>query len=155
MHKSQMSRKAWNRLRLALFWARKGGRISSLTKLVATFRQLIGTSNDDKFITNYYYQEQEFSFDKSPIFHIKMRRSSSSLPFRFPCIHPNQVDFDDSNDDDDLFYLKNNGEAKQLFLTSNDDIVACDANDEGIDERAEEFIAKFYEQVYLQKQISD
>lgn len=167
-NQSEISRKAWNILRLALLWARKGGvfkrRLAmDLSKFLHTLRR---HCNADAAAIRYHYGEREFSFDDTPVFHVKMHRPSSLQWFRLPripCIHPQVVDFDyDFNiDDNDSFYLENGEEARQSFLRNEEEemiasstVVACEDDGEGIDMKAEEFIAKFYQQMKLQRQIS-
>lgn len=113
------------------------------------------------------YGERQLSFDDTPVIHVRMHRPSSlrfKLP-HIPCINPAQVDFDfDFNDDNDYDDV-----ARKSFLKSADDDEddeeyygydqVCEDNtregdDQGIDMKAEEFIAKFYEQMKLQRQIS-
>lgn len=85
------------------------------------------SSEDDRL----HYGERELSFDKTPIFHVKMYRPTS-MRYLIPCISP-QVDFD---------YLEEEEEE------------AVALEEEGIDVRAEEFIDNFYKQIKLQRQIS-
>ncbi|XP_041022223.1 uncharacterized protein LOC121263416 isoform X3 [Juglans microcarpa x Juglans regia] len=140
--KFDVARRALNILRLALLWARKGGvfkrRIMVELRLLPKFiRSLAHSSRRDDRI---HYTERELSFDETPIFHVKMHRPGRlrfHLP-NIPCITP-QVDFDyDFAGSDD-----------------HDDVYGYDHEEEdGIDLRAEEFIAKFHEQMKLQRQIS-
>ncbi|KAI6705832.1 hypothetical protein NL676_008794 [Syzygium grande] len=81
-----------------------------------------------------------------------------------PCINPHvnfNPEFDDDDDDDRLCYeyeavrktfLKNGGEEETRF--DKEDGRMEIEEEQGIDRRAEEFIAKFYEQMKLQRQIS-
>ncbi|KAG5567807.1 hypothetical protein RHGRI_003100 [Rhododendron griersonianum] len=100
--KSGVANRAWNLLRLALLWARKGGvfkhglMLDDL-RLFPKFLKsgLIGQSSTQRAAI--YYGERELSFDHTPtpIIHVKMHRPSSlrfRLP-RIPCIIP-PVDFD-------------------------------------------------------------
>ncbi|XP_043721151.1 uncharacterized protein LOC122668680 [Telopea speciosissima] len=127
-------------------------------------------------------RERQFSFDDTPIFHFKMQRPAS-MRFRIPCLNPPSVDFDFDFDDDLLYNNNNNNQfdnGRKSFLISGkeeEDFDDCDSRndrrrssavvscqeelieedeEEGgeIDIRAEEFIAKFYEQMKLQRQIS-
>ncbi|KAI7992326.1 ABC transporter C family member 4 [Camellia lanceoleosa] len=108
-------------------------------------------------------------FDNTPIIHVKMHRPSSmrfKMP-RIPCINHPQVDFDydfESNGDNDYEmncdFIDDDDDdgARKSFLKGGneddcEDIVACD--DEGIDLKAEQFIAKFYEQMKMQRQSDD
>ncbi|XP_059625612.1 uncharacterized protein LOC132268789 [Cornus florida] len=171
---------AWNLLRLALLWARKGGVFKSkfLMELRLLPRYLKTTllrhSGERGTNTNaIHYGEREFSFDDTPIIHSKLRRPAS-LRFHIPCITNPQVDFDydfnDDNEDDDSAYYYNDGGARKSSLNNEggDEIQDDDHHygcaedhqmvppydEEGIDLKAEEFIAKFYQQMKLQRQIS-
>ncbi|KAL2239033.1 UNVERIFIED_CONTAM: hypothetical protein Sindi_1095000 [Sesamum indicum] len=166
---SLVARRAWNILRLALLWARKGGlfRNRLMLNLNIYVRKLLH-SNDARGALA--YGDREFSFDDTPIIHVKMHRGSSSLRFKMPhipCIKP-QVDFEydfDYDDDEDvandqdemssdreqrrrLSFLKDVEEDDEEEETNE----SCD--DEEIDLKAEEFIARFYEQMKLQRQVS-
>ncbi|KAM7501176.1 hypothetical protein LguiB_000080 [Lonicera macranthoides] len=164
--RSEISRKACNILRLALLWARKGGVFKRrLAMDISKFLHTLRHCNTDVAAIRYHYGEREFSFDDTPVFHVKMHRPLSLQWFRLPripCINP-QVGFDyDFNDDkdNDLFYLENGEEARLSFLRNVEEeettttVVACEHDGEGIDMKAEEFIAKFYHQIKLQRQIS-
>jgi hypothetical protein len=147
-----VGRRAWNILRFALLWARKGGvfkrrLITELRLLPKYVRGLGAGARHDQI----HYGERELSFDKTPIFHVKMHRPAS-MRFHLPCITP-QVDFDYVSDDEVCGYEYNSG--RKSFLNGGEEeegMVACE--EEGIDLRAEEFIAKFHEHLKLQRQIS-
>ncbi|KAL7226904.1 hypothetical protein ACSBR1_021886 [Camellia fascicularis] len=173
--KSSAAQRAWNILRLALLWARKGGvfkirRLMIDLRLFHKFLKTLAHSSPSRrrSATAIHYGERQLSFDNTPIIHVKMHRPSSmrfKMP-RIPCINHPQVDFDydfESNGDND--YVMNcdciDDGARKSFLKSGDEIdrevceemiVACD--DEGIDIKAEQFIAKFYEQMKMQRQVS-
>ncbi|KAL2507610.1 hypothetical protein Fot_31257 [Forsythia ovata] len=176
---STLGRRAWNILRLALLWARKGGilrnkfaiNLSLLQKGVKSLRHPNGGGRGALI-----YGEHELSFDQTPIFHVKMHRLSS-LRFKMPhipCINPH-VDFDyDFEFNDDLDRIYYNDMPRKSFLKGVEDDVDhendhdhhddhgfdqdCEEiygpSDEGIDLKAEQFIAKFYEQMKMQRQIS-
>ncbi|KAL3739572.1 hypothetical protein ACJRO7_020911 [Eucalyptus globulus] len=160
---SGVSRRAWNLLRLALLWARKGGAFKLQLRLVPKFLKTIGQATPRSQI---WYRERELSFDKTPVVHVKMHRPG---PMRFPlphipCINPH-VDFEPEFDEDDRLcygyeavrqsFLENGGEEGTHFdeEQAEDGRVVIE-EDRGIDTRAEQFIAKFYEQTKLQRQIS-
>ncbi|XP_055815149.1 uncharacterized protein LOC129884905 [Solanum dulcamara] len=172
--RTMVARRAWNVLRLSLLWARKGGIFKNkhlvdlrlLPKYIKSLRH-----NNDHYRT-LHYGEREFSFDDTPIFHVKMHRPAS-LRFKMPnipCIKPQvDVDFDFDNDyerDDEMYPDNNNDDTpRKSFLSTDgeeDEYVSCEmseeiiasADDEAIDMKAEEFIAKFYEQIKLQRQLS-
>lgn len=114
------------------------------------------------------YGERELSFDETPVIHLKMSRPNS-LRFIIPCIKPHVVDFDydfgDDDDDDDDGYDGVGG--KRSFLGNGagdcDEVQGDDHQDhqgwyenedEEIDDKAEEFINRFYQQIKLQREIS-
>ncbi|KAK3020571.1 hypothetical protein RJ639_046921 [Escallonia herrerae] len=174
--KADAARRAWNIVRLALLWARKGGvfkrrvlfLMMDLSKNLRSLRH-----GHHRGALHYHYGERELSFDDTPVIHVKMHRPSS-LRFRLPhipCINPRQVDFDFDFDDDDNnagdggLYYDNDVARKSFLLESGDEgdtsgYEACEEDntsggcDEGIDLKAEEFIAKFYAQMKLQRQTS-
>lgn len=138
----------------------------NLPKYIKSLRHTANSSRRGALL----YGERQLSFEDSPVIHIKMHRPSSlrfKLP-HIPCFNPAQVDFDfdfnddDDNDNDDGFYYDEM--ARKSFLKSANEEeyygygeevcedVNCD--DQGIDVKAEEFIANFYEQMKLQRQIS-
>ncbi|KAJ1402408.1 hypothetical protein SESBI_28100 [Sesbania bispinosa] len=161
-----VTHRAWNLLRLSLIWARKGGvfrrRLVTELRLVPKYLKRLGHTTEPSQI---HYFERELSFDKTPIFHVKMYRPSSMrfhLP-HIPCINPH-VDFDyDFNDDEDNVVEYDNGRKSGLvdaaehdreFYEGYQEMGFGEEEQEGIDKRAEEFIAKFYQQMKLQRQIS-
>lgn len=171
--RSVVARRAWNVLRLALLWARKGGIFKNKhlvdLRLLPKYIKSLRHANDH--YAALHYGEREFSFDDTPIFHVKMHRPAS-LRFKMPnipCIKP-QVDFDfdfdnDYEHDDEMYPDNNDGAPRKSFLNTEgeycreDEYVSCEVSeeitcDEAIDMKAEEFIAKFYEQIKLQRQIS-
>ncbi|XP_059311056.1 uncharacterized protein LOC132062523 [Lycium ferocissimum] len=177
--RSVVARRAWNVLRLALLWARKGGIFKNRhlvdLRLLPKYIKSLRHTNDHYGAL--HYGEREFSFDETPIIHVKMHRPAS-LRFKMPnipCIKP-QVDFDfdfdnDNDYDDETYHHNNDNVPRRSFLKGADDdydeeedeYVSCEVSedeisagggDEAIDMKAEEFIAKFYEQIKLQRQIS-
>ncbi|GMQ00493.1 hypothetical protein CsSME_00047568 [Camellia sinensis var. sinensis] len=175
--KSSAAQRAWNILRLALLWARKGGvfkirRLMMDLRLFPKFLKTIAHSSTSRrrSAIAIHYSERQLSFDNTPIIHVKMHRPSSmrlKMP-RIPCINHSPVDFDydfESNGDNDYVVncdcIDDDDGARKSFLKSGDEIhrkvceemiIACD--DEGIDIKAEQFIAKFYEQMKMQRQAS-
>ncbi|KAJ8573721.1 hypothetical protein K7X08_010232 [Anisodus acutangulus] len=174
--RSVVARRAWNVLRLALLWARKGGIFKNRhlidLRLLPKYIKSLRHSNDYGAL---HYGEREFSFDDTPIIHVKMHRPAS-LRFKMPnipCIKP-QVDFDfdfeNYHYDDEMYHRNNDDEVPRTsFLKDTNDYnekeeyVSCEVSedeitagpgDEAINMMAEEFIAKFYEQIKLQRQIS-
>lgn len=162
---SLATRRAWDVLRLALLWARKRGvfrnrLVINLSVLQKGIRKLRHSHQTPRGAL--VYGDRELSFDDTPIIHVKMHRPSS-LRFKMPhipCIKP-QVDFDyDFESDDD--YDVDVGEMfdgvdrviKGAEEEEEEEEEVNGACDEGIDLKAELFIAKFYEQMKLQRQIS-
>ncbi|PIA61170.1 hypothetical protein AQUCO_00300591v1 [Aquilegia coerulea] len=167
--KTGLSRRAWNLLRLALLWARKGGALRR--GLMVELRLLPNYIKNLRHVDareSIHYREKEFSFDETPLFNFKMHRPSS-LRFHMPslpCIKP-QVDFDyefngDDDEDTSVYYQ----EGRKSYLTQesfcsgydeDDRLNAAEiipVEDEAIDLKAEEFIANFYKQMKMQRQIS-
>ncbi|CAI0469864.1 unnamed protein product [Linum tenue] len=178
---SNVSRRAWNILRLALLWARKGGvfkrRLVMDLRLVPKFIKSMApaSSSSSSGPRIGFYGERELSFDKTPLFQVKMHRPAS-MRFIIPCITPNQADFEDCNVDgyengafyddepctsgreisrcsDDIVVVDDE-EAYDEEQYSDDDCSSVEEEAEGIDSRADKFIAQFYEQMKLQRQVS-
>lgn len=159
------ARRAWRRLRIVLMWARQGSLLHC--RLMAELRHM------PKHLKGHYkkskdmiqYGERQLSFDETPMIHLRMSRPAS-LRFKIPCITPEVTDFDydfgnDGHDYDDVRY--GSYDARKSYLGSNaedcqDVTEACEEEmvygDAAIDVKADEFIAQFYEQMKLQRQIS-
>ena len=169
--------RAWNLLRLSLLWARKGGvfrrRLAMELRLVPKYLKRLGHTTAPQSSKIHYF-ERELSFDKTPIFHVKMYRPSSMrfhLP-HIPCINPHvDFDYDFEDDNDNVGYEYDNGRKSNALMDAGHHDEECyhgydgcqemaygeeqeQEDEEGIDKRAEEFIAKFYRQMKLQRQIS-
>lgn len=165
--KSLVSGRAWRLLRLALLWARKGGAFKRGLMLdLRTAIRSIGASGRDKHVGRIHYLEREPSFDETPVIHFKMHRPASMRMPRIPCITPSVVD-DDDNDHEWICENKRDFFRREEREETNED--ECFSDDEGeadregleeveeekgIDLEAEEFIARFYEQMKLQRQVS-
>ncbi|KAE8696987.1 CTP synthase family protein isoform 1 [Hibiscus syriacus] len=174
--KSDVAQRAWNLLRLALLWARKGGvfkrRLMMELRLLPKFIKSLAhtsTRNDHQMINS-----RQLSFDETPIFHFKVHHHRlASMRFLLPCIRTEEVDFDYDFGIDEYDY--NNGRESNLLgsesYVEEEEVEECgyegsdekenswypysyEFEDEGIDSKAEKFIAKFYEQMRLQRQIS-
>ncbi|GMH27995.1 hypothetical protein Nepgr_029838 [Nepenthes gracilis] len=155
--RSGFAQPAWNLLRLVPLGARKGRLLKCW--LVAELRLLPRYLKGFKHSSSrgaIQYGERELSFDETPVIHIRMRKPASA-GFKMPqisCIQP-EVDFDE----DQVGVYGQYGRMTSFLERAmdeekeGDDSRAC-YEDEGIDARAEEFIAKFYEQIKLQRQIS-
>ncbi|KAI4326430.1 hypothetical protein MLD38_031746 [Melastoma candidum] len=111
--------------------------------------------------------ERELSFEKTPMVHVKMHRPHSQFVMPcLPCINPRtdyEYDFDLDREDycSDEGYVGYNDAGRICCVENNleegptpralREVEAA----EGIDFKAEEFIAKFYQQMKLQRQISN
>ncbi|XP_072996071.1 uncharacterized protein [Typha latifolia] len=142
---STFAGRAWRLLRLALLWGRKGGvfkrdllfdlRVSS----AALLKRLLKPGGEgDRRMDRIHYGEREFSFEETPAFRFKT--PSMRLP-RIPCITPAEDFYFD--DDDDVSFFKREEE----HLDDREEEEEEEEEEVGIDVRAEEFIAKFYEQI--------
>lgn len=174
MMKSNVGGRAWNLVRVALLWARKGGVLKNRLFMFKDLPRYVKSLHDRR--SDYvhrrrdpcalHYGERQFSFDDTPIIHVKMHRPASlrfKLP-HIPCINPPALDFDFDfdgrsnavdDDDDIVFFNECDDNEKRFIEDSADDHQCCDDDGgEGIDTKAEQFIAKFYEQIKLQRQIS-
>ncbi|KAI3964877.1 hypothetical protein MKX01_021773 [Papaver californicum] len=126
--KRVFSRRAWNFLRFALLWARKGGVLKR--GLMMELRVLPNYLKNLKHAHNHHnqdlirYGERELSFDETPLFKFKSRHSS--MRFNLPCMKP-QVDFDyDFTGEDDIVVYKQDSRKSSLRngeFTGEDDIV--------------------------------
>ncbi|KAK1426725.1 hypothetical protein QVD17_15404 [Tagetes erecta] len=143
--RSEVSRRAWKILRLALLWARKGGVFVLKKRLMHDLSHMLkshGQSNKENGALQ--YGDRELSFDATPVIHVRMHRPNS-MRFRLPhipCINPHVDMFDQFDDESSVRYSF--CEARKSFLIGYGEM--------GIDVKAEEFIANFYEQLKLQRQ---
>lgn len=139
--------RAWKLVRVALLWARKGGVLkrrmwTELRVLLKLLKQLWLCHTNTTPSPKIYYCERQFSFDNTPLFHLNTSSMRFHLP-HFPCLNPHPLDFDyDFHEDSQEFDHGYEGSQEILLETTEDE--------EGIDKRAEEFIAKFYHQMKLQ-----
>lgn len=158
-------RRAWDALRLALLWARRGGAfrnrlVINMSLLHKGIKKLRHSHHQTPPRGALVYGERELSFDDTPVIHVKMHRPSS-LRFKMPhipCIKPH-VDFDYDFEFDDGYYgyggeCDDDCRAAAVEEAAAPEEVNGEDSDEEIDLKAEEFIAKFYEQMKLQRQIS-
>ncbi|KAJ8619444.1 hypothetical protein MRB53_027973 [Persea americana] len=160
--RTALAGRAWNLMRLALYWSRKGGIFKHriLTNLLPNYVKGLRATSHNSIPSG----EREFSFDKTPMFNFRSHRSAS-MRFRYlpyiPCINPS-VAFDDNDDKDDGvynssedigFYEDEDFKSEKSDCEMNDGEV-LDEGEEGIDSKAEKFIARFYQQMKLQRQAS-
>lgn len=171
--KPTFRRRAWRLLRLAVLWARRGSAAHSL-RLLRTLRR---GGRDDRL----RYGEREFSIDETPAF--RFRTPSARVLRLIPCIVPAVPDTPGVYGDDSYFFCSAlereaadcsvgyygrepsecDGEDEQLIERTMMEASCAGADaageeggedDAGVDVKAEEFIAKFYAQMKLQRQIS-
>ncbi|KAJ8623322.1 hypothetical protein MRB53_031851 [Persea americana] len=129
---------AWNLLRLALYWAQKGG-IFTGRLMTDVLRNYLKNPHSNPH-NSIYYGVKEFPFDDTPcltprvIVRILHDEDEKSL-YRRSLEEDYEGGGDRLNDD------KEKGSRKQQ-------------GEDGIDSKAEEFIERFYEQIKLQRQVS-
>ncbi|KAE8780986.1 hypothetical protein D1007_45789 [Hordeum vulgare] len=170
-------RRAWRLLRLAVLWARKGSAAQSLRLLKTLRHSRVGGGRDDRL----RYGEREFSIDETPAFRF---RTPSARVLRFiPCIAPSVPDTPGVYGDDRYFFCDDrerdascardlyddqpsecglesldNGADERAMMEASVAVGSSGAveggEDAGVDVKADEFIAKFYAQMKLQRQIS-
>ena len=113
------------------------------------------------------YQERQFSFKETPIFHFKSQKPGSTrfqhLP-HIPCINP-PIDLDDEDGGYGVHGGKcetrrvgkgveeDGGRGREMSVDGLE--VEVGWNEEEIDSKAEEFITRFYDQMKLQRQLSN
>lgn len=113
------------------------------------------------------YQERQFSFKETPIFHSKSQKLGSTrfqhLP-HIPCINP-PIDFEDEDGGYGVHGGKcetrhvgkgveeDGGREREMGVDGLE--VEVGWNEEEIDSKAEEFITRFYDQMKLQRQLSN
>ncbi|XVE86769.1 hypothetical protein DITRI_Ditri18aG0060600 [Diplodiscus trichospermus] len=145
---SVLADKAWNLLRLALLSARKG----AVMKRGLKVKGLGDKAPSDQI----HYLERQLSFDRSPDFHVKKDRLTGSMRFLFPCLGTKTVEFhNDIADDEDGRFHNGNYSGRESYPTEEEEEYnGCEnkshLEDEGIDSRAEKFIAEFYGQISVQ-----
>ncbi|OMP04100.1 hypothetical protein COLO4_09960 [Corchorus olitorius] len=143
--------KALNLLRLALVWARKVGRL-----------KVKGINGDHKAhhhpSEQIRYWERQLSFDRTPDHRaLKKDRSMGSMRFLFPCVGAKEGEFKYDFDADGVY---GNGSRRESYLTEEEEEETDEEEsdregfekksqfeEEGIDSRAEKFIAEFYDQI--------
>ncbi|XP_039155907.1 uncharacterized protein LOC120287245 [Eucalyptus grandis] len=101
---SDVTRRAWDVVRLALLWPRRGGAFRWLLAVkfrlaVAGFVKSIGGGCGYHSSMPIRYGERELSFDKTLVFHVKMHRPGASTRSRFrlpriPCISDKDGDWE-------------------------------------------------------------
>jgi Cotton fibre expressed protein len=150
---AKLTNRAWRLLRLALLWARKGGmfkqnRVLLQIRLFKTLKLRHSRQSPRLQL------EREFSFEETPVFRFK----TSSLRF-LPCVTPS-VDQDFNQDELDLLVYQREKEHEEIEHDhrEGEHVELIEEGErleeKGIDARAEEFIARFYEEMKLQRQIS-
>ncbi|KAL3727582.1 hypothetical protein ACJRO7_032335 [Eucalyptus globulus] len=99
-----VTRRAWDVVRLALLWPRRGGAFRRLLAVKfrlagARFVKSIGGGCGYRSSMPIRYGERELSFDKTLVFHVKMHRPGASTRSRFrlpriPCISDKDGDWE-------------------------------------------------------------
>ncbi|KAL9285422.1 hypothetical protein AtEden1_Chr4g0274191 [Arabidopsis thaliana] len=150
IRRNAITHKAWSLMKMALLWGRKGGVFKKwpLFELRTLFFKHLKAlahhhSNGDR-----YYGERQLSFDETPLFNVKKKMHCPTSSMRFlllPCFAP-PVDFD--------YDFEMDGQDYSDEVQSYGYDESCSEEEKGVDVRAEEFIAKFYEQIKLQRQVS-
>ncbi|KAJ0245244.1 hypothetical protein HA466_0187120 [Hirschfeldia incana] len=164
--RSVATQRAWSLVRMALLWGRKGGifkkwHMFEFRNLVS--KHLKALAHHSKSVDSVrYLGEKQLSFDETPVFNVKMHRPAS-LRFLLPCIAP-PVDFDydfelDRQDNDDAedvrsYYGYYDDSRNEKCDRAADYYQGEEEDEKGVDVRAGEFIANFYQQMKLQRQIS-
>lgn len=168
------AKRLWNALRIAFFMIRKGSLISKRKILMdmhlmmergktygRSIRNLMfqhSRGNDDG---GFGLQEYEFSCSNSPVIIHTAKKKHHYFPtqiLHFPCIHPHQVEdkerpnsiFVPKLDYSDEYFTKN-------CLDPNDPPAVQKLREDDnyqVDRQAGEFIAKFYEELRMQNQMS-
>ncbi|KAG6415243.1 hypothetical protein SASPL_122649 [Salvia splendens] len=150
---SLFTHRAWELLR-ALLCTRRGELCRNRAAITrSAFHKLfkkIGAYAARDSRTALLYGDHEISFQRTPVVHVRMHRAPAALRLKLPhipCVTP-QVDHDWEDEDDEVWCdpVRRNCLLKEEEMS--------DESDEGIDERAEEFITKFYEEMKQQRQIS-
>ncbi|CAA7013134.1 unnamed protein product [Microthlaspi erraticum] len=160
--RSAVKHKAWSLVRMALLWGRKGGvfkrwPLFELRNLLSKhLKALAHHNNGDSYLSR--YGERQLSFDETPLFNVKKKMPRpTSLRSLLPCIAP-PVEFGydfEMDGEDDSDEVRSYGYDESYTEECDRTTVKDDEEEEkGVDVRAEEFIAKFYEQIKLQRQIS-
>ncbi|KAJ0250118.1 Cotton fiber protein [Hirschfeldia incana] len=162
--RSLITHKAWSLVRMALLWARKGGvfkrwPLLELRNLLSKHLKALAHHNNSSRRYLSRYGERELSFDETPLFNAKKKKTHlpTSMRFLLPCIgSPIEFDYEFEMDGQDysdevISYGYDESGVEECDRTDKDDE---EEDEKGVDVRAEEFIAKFYEQIKLQRQIS-
>ena len=173
MRNPSIGGRAWRLMRLAVLWARKGSaaHLHGL-RLLTALRRARGRKDQ----LRYYGGEREFSIHETPAFRFRTR---SARVLRFiPCIAPAVPDTPaccyGSGEEDRYFFCDGardrddegccsvgrdyyeGGEPSESVGDEQllEQAMAEGGEDAGVDVKADEFIAKFYAQMKLQRQIS-
>ncbi|ESQ37877.1 hypothetical protein EUTSA_v10029363mg [Eutrema salsugineum] len=101
-------------------------------------------NNGDRYLSR--YGERQLSFDETPLFNVKKKVYH----------RPTSFDYDFGMEGQDCFNEVRSYGYDESYTEESDRTAKDDEEEEkGVDDvRAEEFIAKFYEQIKLQRQIS-
>ncbi|KAL1558322.1 hypothetical protein AAHA92_08805 [Salvia divinorum] len=148
---SVVAHRAWELLR-ALLCTRRGELCRNRAAITRSafhklFKNIAAYAARDSR-TALLYGDHEVSFQSTPVVHVRMHRAPSALRLKLPCVTP-QVDGD--GEDEEMWCDR---VRRDYWLKEAEEEEMSEESDEGIDERAEEFITKFYEEMKQQRQIS-
>lgn len=145
-----VAHRAWDLLR-ALLWERRGELHKNTFNIFhRLIRKLINSTNETRRAGALLYGDHEFSFGDTPVVHVRMHRPKTTLPFRMPCIQPrvDDRDFFDEDEDEDAMWRDH---VHRTCLLKEEAEAEGEMSDDGIDRKAEEFIAKFYQEMKQQR----
>ncbi|CAN6467836.1 unnamed protein product [Victoria cruziana] len=167
---SGFASRAWSFLRFAFLWSRKSGifrrrLILNLHLMPNYFKNLRSSGSN-------FNGEREFSIEETPIFRIKFHKNAKKQGHfpRIPCINA-PIEVEDKDffcdhgsyhwDEDDIDRDGDDNEVVEEASSSNGDKKSTPFSGEDgpwkedeVDLKADEFIAEFYKQMKLQRQIS-
>ncbi|XP_031498139.1 uncharacterized protein LOC116262784 [Nymphaea colorata] len=167
---SSFAARAWSFLRFALLWSRKSSAFRR--RLILNLRMMPNYLKNLRSSGSNFNGEREYSIEETPIFRLKFHKNvkkQGHFP-RIPCINaPIEVegedffydhrsyhcDEDDVDGDGDEVVDQgsgsSSGEKKGASFSGGQD---GSWKEEEVDLKADEFIAEFYRQMKLQRQIS-
>ncbi|XP_072954623.1 uncharacterized protein [Typha angustifolia] len=155
-----LARRAWRLACMAVLWAKRHSKFKcrlmvDLHLALASHLRSLRAGGHSYGLQYGELREgdRELSFDETPTFRFKLRRP------RFPCIDPGAASDDDRYGDDDVAVDDDDDdddedEEEEEVLDECERVSGHHDQEGGVDRKAEEFIAKFYKEMRLQRQIS-
>ncbi|KAF3573445.1 hypothetical protein F2Q69_00063890 [Brassica cretica] len=133
--RSITTQRTWSLVRMAFLWGRKGGifkkwHMFELRNLFSKHLKALA-HHSNSFDNGRCLGEKQLSFDDTPVFNVKMHRPVSMRSFGY-----------------------DNGSCNEKCDRASPDDHQEEEEELGVDASADEFIANFYEQMKLQRQIS-